>query len=283
MRHESLKPETSPGRRFSRAPKLGPRWGKRYGRTTPRSASWPKDTRAESGRQEGTRSPFRSRGAGRFQSDPRPQFSSPVSSTRAEAPVPAAGPSVPEGGAEVTREGEAARATGQERGACDQEQASPGPRAGRGRCPGTVRAARACSPSCARTRRSAPSRPPAALTGLSLSLGAGGAQGDAPLAPALPALPGARARPRSSLHINEGRPRRGRGDCDVALTHVPGFLSREGGGRAGGTRAGLGRRRCPPRGAPGPKSVPQAQSRCPRLTGFPSFHHGRATPDPAAP
>lgn len=227
----------------------------------------------------------RSAGAVQAASSQIPGLGFPLrSAPPAEAPVPAAGPRVPEGGAEVTRGGGAAGATGQEGGACGQEQASPGPRAGRGRCPGTVRAARACSLSCARARRSDPRRPPAALTGLSLSLGAGGAQGDAPLAPALPAPPGARARPRSSPHTNEGRSRRGRGDCDAALTHVPGFLSREGGGRAGGTRAGLGRRRCAPRGAAGPEPV------CPRLgpgvpvsRAPPSFHHGRATPDPAAP
>lgn len=43
-----------------------------------------------------------------------------------------------------------------------------------------------------------------------------------------------------------GTHRGGRCDCEVALTHVPEFLSREGGGGGsggGGARAGLGRRR----------------------------------------
>ena len=75
-----------------------------------------------------------------------------------------------------------------------------------------------------------------------------------------------------------GTHRGGRRDCEVALTHVPGFLSGQGGygdcdgGGGGDRREGWwGRSRCP-----------LAQSRCPSLTDSPSFHHGRATPAPAA-
>lgn len=125
------------------------------------------------------------------------------------------------------------------------------------------------------------------------------AQEDTPLASALPGPQererapgracilrrggaGAGQRGRGGLApARAGMHRGGRRDCEVALTHVPGFLSREGGG-GGGARAGLGRRRWPPRGAVGLKSVPLAQSRCPSLTNSPSFHHGRAAPDPAA-
>lgn len=74
----------------------------------------------------------------------------------------------------------------------------------------------------------------------------------------LPALPGTGARPGRTCILmrggagagprgrgglapaRAGTHRGGRCDCEVALTHVPGFLSREGGGSGGGARAGLG-------------------------------------------
>lgn len=88
--------------------------------------------------------------------------------------------------------------------------------------------------------------------------------GRPPPQPAAPAPREGRARRRAArpggLHTNEGRGagrglgrggaaparagthRGGRGDCEVALTHVPGFLSGQG-GDGGGARAGLGWRR----------------------------------------
>ena len=163
-----------------------------------------------------------------------------------------------------------------------------------------------------RPRPPAPARPRALVPGAQaasaarrlnrplLSPGAGEARGTRRSRPRSPALPRALARPRPSRILIRGgtgagqRGRRGlelaragthrggRCDCEVALTHVPGFLSGQGGGGSGCARAGLGRWRSLPRGVAGPKSVPLAQSRCPSLTDSPSFHQGRTAPDPAA-
>lgn len=136
---------------------------------------------------------------------------------------------------------------------------------------------------CARPE---PSGPPATPTGRPCAQGWGGEQGTRRSSSRSP--PSARARRQPSAHINEGRGPRGggapgrgglaparagthrggRGDCEVAVTHVPGFLSGAGGG-GGGARAGLGRWRWPPRGVAGPKWVPQPQSRCPSLPDSP--------------
>lgn len=68
------------------------------------------------------------------------------------------------------------------------------------------------------------------------------------------------ARPAAARSRVPGRATRGGAIVRWLLTHVPGFLSGEGGGgrgSGGGAGAGSGRRRWPPRGAAGPKSVPR--------------------------